>query len=132
MVVRCAGGGRTAAAELQDGGDGAADRRRRNCRRAAMARQIGGGGTAGRRRWRGRSAAVVLQNGGDLGGSPLPSPPYTEIPNAGFPWPLSYSHGEVTSTYHFFIHQKQHTRYSFLPPLYRREKERGVALRAVP
>ena len=35
------------------------------------------------------------------------------------------SHGEVTSKLSFFIHFKTSTRYSFLPSLYRREKETG-------
>ena len=108
------------------GSTGLRNRRRQFCKAAALARQIGGGRSAGGQRWRGRSAVT-------RGVSPLPSPPSTEIPNAGIPWPLSCSHGEVTShEYSFFISKRLRDN-SFLPPLYRREKERGgAALRAVP
>ena len=100
----------------------AAGRRRRNGKTAAMARQDGGGGTAGRRRRNCRTAATweyLL--------SPLLLPRNFLTREV-----QGLSHGEVTSKVSIFIHQKHLRDNSFLPPLYRREKGRGAALRAVP
>ena len=111
-VVWRAGGGNSGS-----GSTGLRNRRWRSCKAAALARQIGGGGSAGGQRWRGRSAVT-------WGVSPLPSPPSTGIPNAGIPWPLSCSHGEVTShEYSFFISKRLPITHSSLP--YIGERKRG-------
>ena len=71
----------------------------------------GGGGAAGRRR---------------PGSVSSPLLPFHGNPRSGFPWPLSCSHGEVTSTFQFcFLHFKTFARYSLFSSLYRREKETG-------
>ena len=127
-------GGRVGDASVRSGGGGwgELDEGRRAFGVLAAESAAADQAAASRADGTGRRRPVGSTEGGAMvGGSAgflSPPLPFHGIPSSGIPGPLSWSHGEVTSEclFSFLLFFKNtSTRYSFLPSLYRREKETG-------